>query len=274
MRPLVVIPNYMRKKGDLEVLCDTLESIRRTEPDDTPDILVVDDCSPDKEAIEALEGVQSHTHEPERTNLPYFELLRKKANSGFSATVNFGLRQAREEGRDAVLMNADIEMDVPEWVRKCQATEDGDGNPAAVVGALLIYPQSGLIQHAGIYFSYLTRRFYEKYKYAPARLPAAMRRAELPVTGAFQYIRHETLTRVGLYDERFRLGYEDVDYSIRVFKEGLHCVYNPQIRAYHYESMFRGEKNEQITKWEQASFGELNKKWAGESFAKFVPTSF
>jgi len=263
MKPLVVIPNFSRKPEDVEVLADTIRSVEKTVPGET-DILVIDDHSPDDD-VRIL--VRDLTEELD------FDLIEKKANSGFSTTVNFGLRKARDEGRDAVLMNADIEMDVPDWVRKCQETIDGDENPAAVIG-MLIYPQSGLIQHAGIYFSFLTRRFYEKYKYAPARLPAALRRAELPVTGAFQYIRHKTLTDVGIYDERFRMGFEDVDYSIRVFLAGMHCVYNPQVRAYHFESMFRGEKSEQITKWEVDSFNQLNLKYAGQSFAQFVPTEF
>lgn len=270
MKPLVVIPSFLRSEKHLKTLMDTLASIEHTVPGET-DILVVDDHSPDQDLVDVLETATSGSL---AMDTPSFELIRKKENSGFSTTVNFGLRKARDEGRDAVLMNADIEMDVPDWVTKCQETLDGDENPAAVVGALLVYPQTGLIQHAGIYFSFLTRRFYEKYKYAPARLPAALRRAELPVTGAFQYIRHKTLTDVGIYDERFRMGFEDVDYSLRVFEAGLHCVYNPQVRAYHFESMFRGEKSEQVTEWEIDSFKQLNLKYAGKSFAQFVPTEF
>lgn len=272
MKPLVVIPSFMRNGGHLDALVDTLESIRRTEPDDTPDILVVDDHSPDQSLVEQLDILRRKAAEPERTGLPLFEMFCKKENSGFSRTVNFGLRRAREEGRDAVLMNADIEMDVPGWVARCQDTQDAEGRPAAMVGALLIYPQSGLIQHAGINFSYLTRRFFERFKYAPANLPEALTLQVLPVTGAFQYIRADTLTRVGVYDERFRLGYEDVDYSIRVFQAGLQCVFNPNIRAWHHESMIRGEKTEQVVRWEATSWHEFVQKYAGESFAAYVPS--
>lgn len=264
MKPLVVIPSYCRKPEDVQVLSDTIASIERTVPGET-DLLVVDDHSPSEEARGLIADLYS---------VGDFELIEKSENTGFSQTVNMGMRKALNEERDVILLNADIEMDVPDWVRICQATEDADHNPAAVVGALLVYPQTGLIQHAGIYFSFLTRRFYERYKYAPPKLPAALRLAELPVTGAFQYIRHETLTRVGLYDERFRLGYEDVDYSLRVFKEGMQCVFNPNVRAYHFESMFRGEKSEKISEWEAESFSKFNVKWAGESFAQYVPTTF
>lgn len=264
MKPLVVIPSFMRNGLHLEALRDTVLSIQATGASHDVDVLVVDDHSPDQSLVDGFE----HWN---RMALMDVEVIRKKVNSGFSRTVNFGLRRALQEGRDAILMNADIEMDSVGWVEKCRETLDSEGRPAAVVGALLVYPQSGLIQHAGINFSFLTRRFFERYKYAPANLPDALHRVALPVTGAFQYIRHQTLTDIGIYDERFRLGYEDVDYSIRAFQSGAECVYNPEVRAWHHESMIRGEKTEQVTRWEIESWNDFVGKYAGQSFVEFVP---
>jgi len=269
MKPLVVIPSYMKTGLHLEALTDTLASILHTQEHEMPDILVVDDYSPDRALVDALGKLQEGSSEKD---LPPFELIRKKGNSGFSSTVNFGMRFAQQEDRDVVLMNSDIEMDVPDWVGKCQRTLDSEGRPAAVIGALLIYPQTGLIQHAGINFSYLTRRFYERFKYGPANLPNALNREVLPVTGAFQYIRAQTLTDVGIYDERFKLGYEDIDYCLRVFLAGLECVYEPEVRAWHHESMVRGEKTEQVSRWEVESFASLVEKYRGQSFGQFVPS--
>lgn len=266
MKPLVVIPSFMRKQEHLDALMDTIFSIVKTVPDET-DILVVDDHSPDQALVDQLAERAEGSIEQK---LPPFELIRKKVNSGFSATVNFGLRKAREEGRDAVLMNADIEMHSLDWVNRCRETLGPEGEPAGVVGALLIYPQSGLIQHAGIHFSYLTRRFFERYKYGPSNLPDALHKEVLPVTGAFQYIRADVLTDVGIYDESFKLGYEDVDYCIRTFKSGWDCIYNPEVRAYHHESMIRGEKTEQVLEWEVASWRTFAEKYRGENFGQFV----
>ena len=41
------------------------------------------------------------------------------------------------------------------------------------------------------------------------------------MTAALQLIRWETLDQVGLYDEGYRLCFEDVDYCLRVFEAGL-----------------------------------------------------
>jgi GT2 family glycosyltransferase len=250
----------MSEPKDMGVTLTAIESIRKTVGDQV-DILCVDDFSPDQKLVDGLEGEIGQLN---------FEVIRKEANEGFSTTVNHGLRRALAEGRDAVLMNADMEMQTPDWVTRCQQTTDGKGRPAAVVGALLTYP-TGLIQHAGIYFSLVTRTFDHMHKYGPANLPEALEKKECPVTGAFQYIRHETLEKVGLYDEKFRMGWEDVDYCIRVFLKGFSCVYNPNIRAIHHEMMFRGKPSEKIRDWQNQSFMLLCLKYEDQSFAGLVP---
>lgn len=261
-RPLGVIPAFLRTDGDAKVLVECLESIQQTAAKEI-EVIVVDDGSPNRELVERMDELQ----------LPLrFELWRKPENTGFSRTVNVGLRRALEEGRDAVLINADIEFASSGWVKRMveqpgMVTE----GPASVVGALLLFP-NGLIQHGGVYFSLLTRTFDHLYKYGPWNLPEALEPDVRPVTGALQFIRHECLETVGLYDERFRMGWEDVDYCLRVFLSGRECVYQPAVRAFHHEMMFRGRADERLQKWQAESFVALMQKYAGQSFAGLVPT--
>lgn len=259
-KPLVVIPMYVTQEKDIEVVMDCVRSIRNT-VSESVDILVVDDQSPDQALVDSIVGGFDRFE---------VELIRKEENSGFSKTVNVGLRRALKEDRDAVLMNADMEMQSPGWVKICQKTKDSKDRPAAVVGALLMYP-NGLIQHAGIYFSLLTRTFDHLYKFGPANLPEANKVNLCPVTGAFQYIRHSTLEKVGLYDENFHMAHEDVDYCVRVFLADLHCVYQPRVRAFHFEAMFRGQPSPKIEEWEQKSWMYFCDKYATQSFAGLVP---
>lgn len=260
MKPLVIIPMFLSQDEDVEVTMECIRSIRKT-VSDSVDILVVDDCSPMPDLVTKMGGTF------ERFEV---ELVRKQENTGFSKTVNVGLQRALDEGRDAVLMNADMEMHSPGWVRVCQKTRDSKDRPAAVVGGLLMYP-TGLIQHGGIYFSLLTRVFNHLYQFGPANLPEANRVNLCPVTGAFQYIRHSTLETVGIYDDNFHMAHEDVDYCVRVFLAGLHCVYQPKVRAYHFEAMFRGRPSPKVEEWEQKSWLYFCEKYAEQSFAGLVP---
>ncbi len=264
MIPLVVIPTYLSESGDQDVVIETFKSIRRT-VSDTVEIMVVDDCSPRQDLVDLL---AAYLFDEDNG---YVTIDRREKNEGFSRTVNVGLRKALEEGRDAVLMNADIVMRTPGWVKRCKQTTDPNGDPAAVVGALLTYP-TGLIQHAGIYFSMLTRTFDHMYKFGPQNLKEALEKRAVPVTGAFQYIRHETLEEIGLYDEEFRMAHEDVDYCIRVMEAGKFCVYNPNIRAVHYEQMFRGRGSKKIAEWTTQSWLYFCTKWGKTSFGHLVPS--
>lgn len=262
-KPLSIIPTYLRRPQDLDVFVTCLRTLRET-AGDRCDVLVVDDGSPDLELARAL-----------RTQCDLYdaELCPKEENEGFSRTVNVGLRRALDEGRDAILVNSDIEFGLTtDWLGLMlrQTRDDGDGL-ASVVGALLIYP-NGLIQHGGIFFSLLTREFGHRFHYGPGDLPEAQVATVCPVTAALQFIRHECLAEVGVYDEEgFRLGWEDVDYNVRTWLSGRQCVYQPGIRAIHHEQFTRGQVNEKIERWTHESWMRFAAKWSDQSFAEFVP---
>ncbi len=248
MKPLIVIPNYMSRETDLEILGECVQSIRRT-VSDTVDILIIDDRSPAPYLVDVF---------AERYARYGFELVRKDVNEGFSRTVNFGLERAIREGRDAVMMNADIVMLTPGWLNRARRAATPQ---PALVGAKLLYP-NGLIQHAGLYFSALANVFEHRYRYAPGNLAEANAAAVCPVTGAFQYIPAEVLAKVGPYDAGFRMGYEDVDYCLRVFQAGFPCIYEPAISAIHHESLFRSRPDENQQRWHDLSIARLRSKWA------------
>lgn len=264
MKPLCVIPSFSRGAGDVAMLDKCLTSLRRTAKD-MCDILVVDDGSPDEDARDATMRL---TEQADGT------FVAKPENEGFSHTVNVGLRQALREERDVILVNADVEFFTSTWLELMlkQPTSDGEGL-ASVVGALLLYPNM-TIQHAGVYFSLLYREFDHIYRYGPHNLPEARDARVCPVTGALQFIRHDCLAEIGVYDETFRMGWEDVDYCVRVWQAGRECVYQPGVRAIHHESFFRGSgrASEQVQVWQRTSWLRFREKYASVSFAEFVPS--
>ena len=256
---LAVVPTYLRTQDDLEVLLRCLVSLSVTAPE--LELLVVDDASPEQPLVDQLTAIM-----PELGG----ELLCKPENTGFSATVNVGLRRGLDRGQDVVLVNADIEFTTPGWWEAMRARTDTQGRPAAVVGALLTYP-NGRIQHAGVFFSVLERKFHHRYRHAPQGLPEASVPALCPVTAALQLIRHETLAAVGVYDEGFRMGMEDVDYCLRVFAAGLECIYEPAVRAMHAESVFRGRPTPRIQAWQDESAEYLAAKHADTDVSPWIP---
>jgi GT2 family glycosyltransferase len=238
---LAVVPVYLRDDLDAELLARCLVSLYSTAPD--LGVLVVDDGSPAAHLVEQLGPVTDELGQ---------RLVLKPQNSGFSKTVNVGLRTALAEGHDALLVNQDIQFLEPGWLEAMLACRDDAGRPAAVVGARLLYP-NGLIQHAGVFYSRYYRWYDHRFRYAPADLAEANVRHTCPVTGALQLIRHATLEKIGMYDETFVMGYEDVDFCLRTFDAGLSCVYEPTAWAYHHESAIRGRLDDKSIAWFEAS---------------------
>ena len=257
--PLCVIPTYLRAPRDLDLLVRCLVSLWTTAPEAA--VLVVDDGSPARELVEQMAVAVGELG---------YELVAKDENEGFSRTVNVGLQRALDTGRDAVLVNADVEFHEAGWLDRMVARTDTKGRPAAVVGARLLYP-NGAIQHAGVFFSPRTRAFWHRCQYGPANLPEALSPVLCPVTGALQLIRHETLEAVGIYDPGFRMAHEDMDYCLRVFKSGRECIYEPSVCAFHHESVFRGNPTPQIAQWQIDSFKRLLDKWGTTDFSNFTP---
>jgi len=267
VKPLTIIPSYLTDAPDLALLEKCLRSIRSTEGDAT-DVLVVDDGSPSPGLVDDLERLRSEIA---------FELHRKPENSGFAKTVNVGLRRCLDEGRDAVLVNADVELIDPGWLEAMlsQTTLDGRGE-ASVVGGLLLYPD-GHIQHAGVYLSKLRSRpgrpwFDHIWRGAPGDLPEAALPRACPVTGALMLIRLECLRSVGIFDESFPMGSEDVDYCLRVLSDGRECVYQPRVRAYHEHGVFIDRRAPKQSPWANRSLERLWEKHGGEALEEVVPS--
>lgn len=255
--PLLIIPVYIRTKTHGELLHRCVRSLRDTT--DYP-VILIDDCSPHTDQVNVLFEYFDRKYDD-------ITFIKKEQNEGFSKTVNIGLKTALANNIDAVLVNSDIEFVDDNWLKEMQQTE------ADIIGARLLYPNR-TIQHAGIYFSPITRGFDHRFKGAPENLPEALEYCKCPVTGALQYIRHSVLKDVGLYDEDFRLGYEDVDFMIRAIEKGHNSVYNPNVLAMHHESAFRKESSDEHRQWEKDSYKLLTKKHSNKNFRDIAPTMF
>ncbi len=262
MSVLAVVPVYLRDDLDAELLARCLVSLYSTAPD--AEVLVVDDGSPARHLVDQLTPVTAELGQ---------RLVLKDENSGFSKTVNVGLRTALAEGHDALLVNQDIQFVEPGWLDAMLASQ-ADGRPAGVVGGRLLYP-NGLIQHAGIFYSRFHGSFDHRFRFAPADLPEANVTHRCPVTGARQLIRHETLATVGVYDETFVMGFEDVDFCLRALDAGIACVYEPTAWAYHHESAIRGrfEEDKSLSWFESSSERHAAKNGARDHSPHYPPLS-
>ena len=118
----------------------------------------------------------------------------------------------------------------------------------AAVGAKLYYADK-TIQHAGVVLGLGAHRTAGHSHYGQhrdnlgymGRLCYAQNVSA--VTGACLLVKKSLYDEVGGLSEDFAISLNDVDFCLKVRKEGYLVVYQPRVEAYHYESKSRGSED-------------------------------
>ena len=169
-----------------------------------------------------------------------------KEGFNYSALNNFGVSHAK--GEYLVLMNNDIEMITEDWLEEmlgtCQRREVG------VVGAKLYYPDD-TVQHAGIVVGIggnargIGQNMFMGLQRARSGYlhKASLALDYSAVTAACLMVKRSIYEAVGGFEEKLAVAFNDVDFCLKVRKEGYLVVYQPRVEAYHYESKSRGSED-------------------------------
>jgi len=235
----VVIPNYSQAQKVLDCV-DSLFDFN----DNVGKIVVVNDAGP--------EDVREFL----RNELPKrgVEFLVNKENKGFSFTCNQGFRATNSE---VVLCLNDDTFSKQDFISP--ALRDFEDLRVGVVGSLTLYP-NGKVEHAGIVHNEKHPLFFDNvHRMAfPFHRDVRRRREVWAVTGACMFIRRSLFSEVGFFDEDFELGFEDLDFCLRVGEAGYKILYEPRSKLYHYGGETRGvtpdssrEKRSQRVFWEK-----------------------
>ncbi len=148
---------------------------------------------------------------------------------------------ARSESDMLLFMNNDIEATTGGWLHAL--AELGQRPEVGAVGARLIYPD-GKLQHGGVVLG-----FGGPAGHIFTGLPKGLRayigwdqmvHQYSAVTAACMLVRRTVFEEVGGFDEALAVGYNDVDFCIRLGKAGYRILYTPHAELTHYESVSRG----------------------------------
>ena len=164
------------------------------------------------------------------------QYLRNETNKGFAVANNQGSRVAK--GSFLLFLNNDVIV-TKGWL-SAMMNVYSEEKAVGIVGAKLIFPGTGLLQHAGLFqlSSGMPDHLYFK---KPAEYPSANeRKAVWGVTGAAMLIPKTLFDELGGFDEQYINGFEDVDLCNRVKQKGMNIYYEPKAVIYHYESRTEG----------------------------------
>lgn len=169
-----------------------------------------------------------------------FRYHRCERNLNFGPGSNLGARMAC--GEYLIFLNNDTEL-LPGWYEPLLA--DFAAYPdIAATGPVLLYPATEpfgpTVQHLGVYVS-PTFTVGHLYEGIPAASPlAAQRRFFQIITAACMVMRRSVFLDVGMFDEHFINGFEDVDICARLSDKGYRMTVNPASRIIHHSSQTAG----------------------------------
>lgn len=245
----IVIPVFNK----LEFTRKCIESIYTVGSRYIFDIIVVDNASSDG-TLEFLKDLSL-----EKSN---FKFHRNHQNLGFAKACNLGIRFSDTDF--IVLLNNDT-IAKPNWLDNLVDAAMKD-EKVAIAGSLLFYEDERTIQHCGVRLGNMNGILSPYHinklrdiKYVPEALVSSETNI---VTGACLLLREKYLANIGLLDESFENGYEDVDLCLRARSQGYKVLYVAESALIHYESMTPNRHDN-----DKKNLDLFNKKWLG----KFEP---
>ena len=224
----VLIPN----KDHADDLTRCLDSLYARGGHENIEVLVLENNSTEAETFALYEQLPAR--------YPGCRVLHYKGGFNFSAINNFGAKAAT--GDYLLLLNNDIEILSDGFVREMLSYAQRPD--VGAVGAKLYYPDD-TIQHGGVLMGINGSAGHSHKSYPRTAVGDLYRLVTtqnyMAVTGACLMTKTALWNILGGLDEqKFAVAYNDVDYCLKLWEQGLLNVYTPRAEAYHYESKSRG----------------------------------
>ena len=228
--PLISILIPCKDHAEDTEIC--IESILQKSTYKNYEILLVDNGSVEKDNMELFEKLAKNKR---------IRILHWNHPFNYSEINNYAAKEAG--GEYLLLLNNDTEVITPGWMEEMLMYAQRED--VGAVGAKLYYGDD-TIQHAGIILGmgmdgiaghahyrqpkenlgYMGRLYYAQDMSA--------------VTAACMMVKRAVYEELNGFDEAFEVAYNDVDFCMRLRKEGYLNVFTPYAELYHYESKSRG----------------------------------
>jgi len=237
----VIIP--FRDQAALTVAC--LDSLEVAPGYDIAEVVLIDNGSTDPETAALRRRLETR---------PRTRMLEYPGPFNWPAINN--MAAATCDSDMLLFLNNDITASSDGWLHAL--VELAQRPEVGAVGARLVYPD-GKLQHAGVVLGLggVAGHLF-------AGMPVGdmgyfgydqVVREYSAVTAACLLVRRQVFEEVGGYHEIFAVGFNDVDFCIRLGQAGYRVLYTPHAELVHYESVsrglsgFQGDYEEFLARW-------------------------
>lgn len=196
------------------------------------DIVIIDNGSDQDQTLDVLQEYASH---------PRCTIVRDPRPFNYAALHNAVVPTVK--GEFALLLNDDIEVIEPGWLREMVSVGIQPG--VGIVGARLLYPNN-TVQHGGVIL--VGGVAGHAHKHVPSAhwgymMRCRVRQTMSAVTAACLLVRKAVYQEVGGMDELLAVAFNDVAFCLAVGSAGYRIVWTPYAELYHHESATRGHEH-------------------------------
>jgi GT2 family glycosyltransferase len=204
-------------------VCECIENLKKSELT-LEKIIIIDNASIDGSSQQLMERYKQDKQ---------VNVIHNEVNEGFACAVNIGIKLAlSEKATHVFLINNDAIVDT-----KCLGflLENLQANSEAGAAAPTVFyhEQTNKIWHGAGYFNYLKTNVVVPQKDRIFDKVNTQVQEVTFLSGCALLIRNEILEVTGLFDPDFFFYGEDVDFSLRVIRQGYKLLYVPNAFAWH-----------------------------------------
>ena len=251
----IIIPTK-DKRGYIE---RCISSILSKTTYDNYEIIIVDTGSTVQDTLEYYETIKNNSK---------IKFVYWKKPFNYSSVNNFGVQHAK--GEYILLLNNDTEIISNNWIEGM--LEHAQREEIGAVGVKLLYPDNR-VQHVGVILGVggptkeesIANHAMKMFSNDIAGIPYTkdIVRNYSAVTAACLMVKKEKFEKVGGFEEKLRIAFNDVDLCLKLSTEGFFNLYTPYVELYHHESVSVGTPNDGNR--DMKEFGKevefMKKKW-------------
>lgn len=184
------------------------------------EIIIIDDCSSDQ-SLDFL-----------NKNYPQIKILKNENNLGFSKTINKGIFASKHEL--ILLLNSDVKLSEDYFIDQFKYFELPD--TFGVMGKIIGWDDEE-VQDGAKYPEFEGFKLKTSLNYLPCEIENKDFLFSLYLSGANALVSREKLIQLGGFNELFSPFYiEDVDLSVRAWRCGYTCYFEPKAICRHKTS--------------------------------------
>lgn len=224
----IIIPT----KDHADILENCLKSIYEKTTYSNFEIIVIDNNSEEEETFSLFKK-----YAKQKKN---FKVERLECKFNYSYINNVAVNQY-SSGEYIVLLNNDTEIITPNWLELMlgYAQQPDIGT----IGVKLLFPDN-TIQHAGIIMGkggLAGHAHYGKNRnYQPLGYELSIPYNVSGCTAACLMVSKKKFEEVNGLEESLQVAFNDVDFNLKLLKQGYRNIFLPNVELYHYESKSRG----------------------------------